>query len=89
MNFTLRFLHPLIPTTGALLEPVLGSVWGVVLEGLLRVEGLAEPLGLYTFLGGSIMLIGLAVLLWATHKRETAVKGGQAAANESGAVGQA
>lgn len=60
LNYLLQYLSPLTISTAMLTEPVLGGVLGYVL-------GLQHFPGLWTWIGGSLLLVGLVLVLRAEH----------------------
>lgn len=63
LNTLLKYLHPLLLTLSLTLEPLIGSVIGWML-------GLAQPPGVYTWVGGAILLASTVMVVIFGHRRE-------------------
>ena len=64
LNAALRWLPPIIISVGLLFEPILGSIIGLLVLGTIEV-------GLWTVLGGIMMIIGAIILtFWLESRTE-------------------
>ena len=63
LNTLLKYLHPLLLTLSLAIEPPVGSVIG-------WMSGLAQPPGVFTWIGGSILLASTVIVVAAGHRRE-------------------
>ena len=63
LNTLLKYLHPLLLTLSLTLEPLIGSVIGWMI-------GLAQPPGVYTWVGGGILLASTVMVVIFGHRRE-------------------
>lgn len=67
INTLLKYLHPLLLTLSLTLEPLVGSVIGWAC-------GLAHAPGMYTWIGGAILMASTVLVVVAGHRREQAQK---------------
>jgi hypothetical protein len=72
----LRSLPALIVSLAMLLEPILGFGFSVAL-------GVGDVPGKFTWIGGAILLVGLALVVVSTSRREAAEEAAAAAAAET------
>jgi len=63
LNMLLKYVSPLIVTTAMLCEPIFGSVIGYFF-------GLQPLPGIYTWIGGSILMIGLVLVVVGENEAE-------------------
>jgi len=63
LNYLLKYLSPLTISTALLSEPLLGSVMGYFL-------GMQAIPGIYTWLGGIVLVLGLYMILLGEHKSQ-------------------
>ena len=65
INMLLKYLHPLLLTLSMTVEPLVGTVIGWMC-------GMAQPPGLFTWIGGCILLASTVLVVVAGHKRQEA-----------------
>ncbi len=65
INMLLKYLHPLLITLSLTVEPLVGTVIGWMCD-------MAQPPGLYTWIGGGILLASTVLVVVAGHKRQEA-----------------
>ncbi len=56
LNTLLKYVSPLIVSTAMLAEPILGSIIG-------NIVGLQPSPGIYTWIGGSVLMVGLVLVV--------------------------
>ena len=66
-NIVLKYVHPLLLTLSLTVEPLIGSLMGWFV-------GLAEAPGIFTWIGGGVLLISTVLVVVAGHRREQAEK---------------
>ena len=69
LNGLLKFISPLTVSTAMLAEPLMGSLMGYVL-------GIQAMPGLYTWIGGFVLIGGLALVAYGDNKEKNANKSG-------------
>lgn len=79
INALLKYMNPLIITLVLNVEPLVGSVMGYLL-------GVAPAPGIFTYLGGLLILASTGVVSLASNKREEAARGKKVATAEVEAV---
>ena len=75
----LRFLPALIVSLVMLLEPILGFLFGVLLD-------VSDIPGMFTWIGGSILIVGLVIVVVSTSRREAAEEAAVLAAEAAAAA---
>jgi drug/metabolite transporter (DMT)-like permease len=63
LNYLVRFVSPLTISTGMLSEPLIGSYLGYL-------AGMQPMPGIFTWLGGAVLLFGLFAILYGESKKE-------------------
>lgn len=68
MNYVVKFLPALVVSVATLLEPVIGTLmaWAIF--------GEYDSIGVWTIIGGPILLGSCIAVTWAAHRRMTAAK---------------